>query len=91
MDTFIVETYLSRDAAGEPDRTIERTIATVTGMERSGHSIRYIRAIYLPDDEVCLFVFEAESVDAVGLAADRSGLDPDRISVADSRELATRG
>ena len=88
MNTFIVETYLSRHAAGEPDRTIARTITAIAEMDDLGHSIHYIRAIYLPDDEICLFVLQAESVEAVGVAVDRAGLDPDRIAVADSREMA---
>jgi hypothetical protein len=91
MATFILETYLSRSAEGEPDRTIARTMAAVVELEASGEVIRYLRSIYVPDDEICLLLFEAGSADAVSLAAARAGLDPDRIALADSRELATRG
>ena len=91
MATFIVETYLSRSAKGEPDRTIARTVAAVADLVASGEVIRYLRSIYVPDDEICLLLFEAGSADTVGLAARRAGLDPDRIALADSRERASRG
>jgi hypothetical protein len=91
MATFLVETYVSRSAAGEPDRTISRTIAAVAELEAAGRAIKYLRSIYVPDDEICLLLFEAGSADTVALAARRAGLDPDRIAFADSRERASRG
>jgi hypothetical protein len=88
--TFLVETYLSREAHDEPDRTIARAIAAVADMDGSGQAIRYLHAIFIPDDEVCLLLFEAGSAEIVGEAARRAGLDPERITPADSRGRVVR-
>lgn len=85
MPTFIVETYLSGDAEGEPDRTIDRTMAAVAELGSGGRAIRVLDAIFVPDDEVCLFLFEAGSAAIVSEAATLAGLDPDRIARADRR------
>jgi len=84
--TFIVETYLSRDAEGEPDLTVARTIVAAAEMAASGRSIRFLRSIFIPDDETCLILFEATSADVVVATARQAGLDPDRVARADSRE-----
>jgi hypothetical protein len=89
--TFIVETYLSRDAEEEPDRTISRTIAAAAEVDALGLPIRYLRSIFIPDDETCLLLFEADSAEVVRVTARRAGLDPDRVARADSRgRLADR-
>jgi hypothetical protein len=90
--TFIVEIYLSGDADGEPDRTIDRTMAAVAELEASGQAIRFLHSIFVPDDELCLFLFDAGSAELVGEAARLAGLDPDRIARANSRRWPpTRG
>lgn len=85
MGTFLVETYLSPDASGEPDRTIDRAISAVDEMQRAGQAIRYVRAIFIPDDETCLLLYDAPSVALVRAATERAGLLADRIAPADSR------
>jgi signal peptidase len=42
-------------------------------------SARYLQTLYLPEDERCLYLFEAASTDAVALAAQRSGLALERV------------
>lgn len=80
MSTYLIETYLSRDTPSEPDRTIARTMGAVERLRTAGRPIRYLRAIFVPDDETCLLLVEAASYDLVRAAADAAGLDPDRIS-----------
>ena len=86
MATFVVETYLSPDAAGEPDTTINRAVSAAAEVEASGRPVRYLRSIFVPDDELCLFLFEADAADVVRAVSERAGLDPERIALADSRE-----
>ena len=40
--------------------------------------VRYVRAIFVPEDETCFFLYEAGSVDAVRKAARRAGLGCER-------------
>ena len=89
MTTFVVETYLSRDAEGEPDLTVSRATEAATQLQGSGQAIRYLRAIFIPDDETCLLLFDADAAEVVRTAASRAGLDPDRVVEADLVDLAT--
>jgi len=66
MPSFVVETYLARDSAPvEPTRGSPR--------------VRFDRSIHIPEDEICFYVFDAQSAGDVARAAKRAGLDPIRI------------
>jgi hypothetical protein len=80
VGTFLVETYLSRHAPDEPDRTVARIEATLADMRPPNRPVRYLRAIFVPDDETCLLVFEAASIDLVRAVAERAGLAADRVT-----------
>jgi hypothetical protein len=43
-------------------------------MRRDGVSVRFVRSIFVPEDEVCLYVFEAPSAGAATEAARRAEL-----------------
>lgn len=85
MATFLVETYLSPAAAGEPDATIDRAKSAAAQLAAAGHSIAYLRSLFLPDDETCLLLFEADGAGLVRTLTEQAGLDPDRVSLADDR------
>jgi hypothetical protein len=75
MPSYLVETYLSRSQAGErADR--ERRLRSAA--EELMH-VRFDRAIHVPEDEICFYVFEAPAARDAALAAERAGLDPLRI------------
>ena len=52
----------------------KRSLAAAEGLR-----VRHVRTSFLPDDEVCLHVFEAPSADAVSEAMRRAALAVDRI------------
>ena len=76
----MVETYLSRHVEGEPEATIARVEAAALEALKAGARIRYVRSIFIPDDEVCLLVMDAPSAEAVDRVAASAGLDPIRIA-----------
>jgi hypothetical protein len=41
--------------------------------------VRFVRSIFIPDDEMCFLVFEADSSDAVARLAERAALPIDRV------------
>ena len=86
MATFVVETYLSARSEVEPEATIARAIEAAAELVASGQPVRYLRSIFIPDDETCLLLFEAASSDALTALTERAGIDPDRIALADDRE-----
>jgi hypothetical protein len=43
-------------------------------LSRHGLAVRFLRSIYLPEDDTCLFLYEGDSVEAVGEAGRRAQL-----------------
>ena len=86
MATFVAETYLSPAVAGEPDLTITRVVAAADELAAVRLAVRYLRSIFIPGDETCLLLFEADSMELVESVAEHAGLDPDRIALTETRE-----
>lgn len=79
MPTYVVESYLTRQRAerlGETAGVLSHAAAELTN---AGSPVRYERWAFLPDDELCLHFFEAESAEAVAQALERCGLSCERI------------
>jgi len=76
---FLVELYVPRSRAGELAAAKERVRAAATQVSRSDHHIRYVRAIYVPEDETCFYVFDASSADLVAEVSDLAGLGDGRV------------
>ena len=66
MPSFLVETYLARDSAPAE-------------LTQQSSRVRFDRSIHIPEDEICFYVFDAQSARDVARAAKRAGLDPIRI------------
>jgi len=79
VPSFLAETYLAR-----PDRTraqehAQRARVAAQELAKQGTPIRFVRSIYVPDDEVCFFVFDAISADAVEAACARAAVRFERV------------
>jgi hypothetical protein len=77
VPSYLVETYLARGHAGE--RATRELRARSAAQELKWESVRFERSIYVPEDEICFFVFDAPSGREAALAAQRAGLDPIRV------------
>jgi hypothetical protein len=76
---FLAEAYLARSGqtSGRPDAP---EIARAVGLlARGGQAVRLTRCIYIPEDELGLYLFTAESAAAVREAAARYGLRFERV------------
>ena len=84
--TFLVEAYEPRGRGAEALSALEaRARAAATELSRSGSRTRYVRTMFLPEDELCLHIFEAPSREAVLEAARIAGLADARITEAVER------
>jgi hypothetical protein len=84
--TFLVETYEPRGRGAEALSVLGiRARAAAAALSRSGSRTRYVRTMFLPEDEICLHVFEAASREAVLEAARLAGLTDARITEAVER------
>lgn len=79
MPNYLVETYLARGAAGERQAREGRARAAADALTRDGTAVRFGGSVYVPEDEICLFTFEAPSRTDAALAASRAGLEAMRV------------
>lgn len=74
MPKFLVEAYAGRIS--------ESTCAELAARARAagaGTSVRYLRSIFVPEDETCFHLFEGASLQAVAEASTRAALAYERI------------
>ncbi|HSS74766.1 MAG TPA: nickel-binding protein [Gaiellaceae bacterium] len=79
MAEYLVELYVSRDDPVAVESGAERARAAADEVTEEGAAVRYVRAIFVPEDETCFFLYEAASAAAVHDAARRAGLSSGRI------------
>jgi hypothetical protein len=78
---YLAEFYISRTRPNVAD-VARRARSAAEQLTREGTPIRFLRAIFLPDDESCFALYEAGSLDAVADAGARAELAFDRIRPA---------
>ena len=78
MPSFLVETYLPRPGKARL-RSAQRARAAARELAERGARIRFVRSMYVPDDEICFLVFDAISADAVEDTCTRAGLRFERV------------
>ena len=79
MAEFLVESYVARTDSAAAERGAERSRLAAERLTREGTRVRYLRSIFVPEDETCFFLYEADSAEAVRLAAARAALPFERV------------
>jgi hypothetical protein len=79
VPSYLVETYLARRRAGERPQRERQARSAAEELTKGTSCVRFDRSIYVPEDEICFFVFEAPSGPVAALAAERARLDPIRV------------
>lgn len=79
MPTYLVEVYMPRSFLREARARGRRACEAAEALAREGVSIRYIRTMFLPDDETCFYTFEAAGPAAVEEVSWRAALGSARI------------
>jgi hypothetical protein len=82
MTEFLVELYISREDRASLEREVEQARITAAEMTSEGTPIRYVRSIFVPEDETCFFLYEAASAASVRTAARRARLPFERVAEA---------
>lgn len=84
MAEYLIEMYVARTDADAVGRggTLAREAAEA--LLREGTAVHYLRSIFVPEDETCFYVYEADSVDAVRAAAERASLPATRVLEAET-------
>jgi hypothetical protein len=79
MAEYLIELYASRAGSAVVEESSRRARAAAQELTAEGEPVRFVRAIFVPEDETCFFLYEAETVEDVERAARRASLDVDRI------------
>jgi hypothetical protein len=82
MHEFIAEQYFSRTDAAAARRAGGAARRAAEELARDGVAIELVRSLFVPEDETCLFIYEADSLESVQIGAERGGLAFDRIAQA---------
>lgn len=82
MATFLVELYLARGDVGGVERSARAARLAAEQLTREGTPVRFVRSLFVPDDETCFYVYEAASVETVREAARRAALPFERVTEA---------
>jgi hypothetical protein len=79
MKEYAVETYRPLCQREPLAATARRIRDAADQLARSDTPIRYVRTIFAPEDELCLHVFRADSVETVALVSVRAAIEHGRI------------
>jgi hypothetical protein len=79
MPSYLVETFLPRGDAGGRTARERRARSAAEELARQGTRVRFDRTIHVPEDEICFFVFDAQSGREAALVAQQAALDPFRV------------
>ncbi len=82
MADFLLELYAARSNHRAVSRWPDRARAAADALSRSGPRVRFVTSIFVPDDETCFLLYEADSATAVEEAARRAGLAFERVAEA---------
>lgn len=91
MAEFLVELYVSRTEPLAAEQGAARARLVAEQLTREGTPVRYVRSIFVPEDETCFHLYEAASADAVRAAAERAALPFERVAEAVTSSVHTDG
>jgi hypothetical protein len=82
MSEYLLELYVARADAVAVEDGAARVRRAAEEHTAEGTPVRYLRSIFVPDDETCFVIFEAVSADAVREVARRAALSFDHVAAA---------
>ena len=82
MPEFIAEQYFSRTDAAGARRAAGAARRAAEELAGQGTDVALVQSMFVPEDETCIFFYNAESLDSVRLAAQRGGLEFEHIAAA---------
>jgi hypothetical protein len=82
MREFIGEQYLPAEDAEVAANRAGVARAAADQLRREGTPVYYVRSIFIPEDETCIHLYRADSIEAVRAAAARATLHLERLAEA---------
>ena len=85
MAEFLVELYVSRADADGVEREEQRARQAAAALSAEGRPVRFVRSIFVPEDETCFLVVEADTAATVREAATRAAVQFERVLATAAR------
>jgi hypothetical protein len=82
MREFVGEHYFPAEAARDAGHCAKAARAAADQLRREGTRVHHVRSILILEDETCIHLYRAESIEAVSVAAARASLCLDRLTEA---------
>jgi hypothetical protein len=82
MREFIVEQYLPAAGAAAAENDAGAARRAAEQMRSEGIRVQFVRSIFIPEDETCIHLYRADSIEIVRAAATRASLPLERIAEA---------
>jgi hypothetical protein len=82
MAEFLLELYVSRADRHVVEAGSERARAAAEQLTREGTPVRYLRSLFVPEEETCFYFYEAASAGDVREAARRAALPNENVAEA---------
>jgi hypothetical protein len=82
MPHFIVEEYAAGLGRRDLDELVERAQSAAAALSAEHVLTRLVQSLFVPEDEVCLHLFEAPNRTAATEAAHRAGISTERVLLA---------
>jgi hypothetical protein len=82
MRGFVVELYFPREDRGGADAVAASIRAALETHAHESSEVRFVNAVFVPDDETCLLFLEARSIEDLRKTLRRADLAADRIAEA---------
>lgn len=79
MPSYLIESYLPHSRSGELPAVVSRLQRATETLTAEGTHVRHLRSTFLPTDELCLHLLEADSAATVGEASRRAAIEPARV------------
>jgi hypothetical protein len=91
MTEFLGEMYVSRNNGAAVEDDEARVRGAAAQLSGEGRHVRFVRTIFVPEDETCFYLFEAASEGTVREVGLRAALPFDRVSESmPTRHLSRR-
>jgi uncharacterized protein DUF4242 len=90
MAEFLLEVYASRTEARAVEVGAERARHAAEQLSGEGTRVRFLRTMFVPEEETCFYLYEAASADDVREAARRAELPVESVVEAISEPMTER-
>ncbi len=82
MAEYLVELYVSQGDHAVAQHHVAVAERAGADLTREGRAVRYLQSFFVPEDETCFLLYEADSADLVTEAVARAGLRLEHVSAA---------